>query len=290
MIALTAREEMHRRNHTQHVEDMPSAPSMTTTADKSVRLVLEPPTEYGAGGVIPGAAVLEYSTRITETVAGKRGSPVVRKPRVNTQNVSVKNLKELVTEYRKAADEPIDGVNKMIASEGSNGAGTGLRNEVWGFVKAQDPGWLPNAVLKKIFADEIAGFHWVPKPAGGSAAAAAPDAAAAAAAAPVAPPGWVATYSPTWARWMFRNNTGVALTVSPADTVDAGSTQEEREGEGGESGGRAGAGAPTGGTQLAARPGRSRSAQGSPVDAPNRRRRRGGGADGAAADSMDVSQ
>ena len=273
MIALTAREETHRRNHTQYVEKMPSAPSMKTSAEKSVRLVLEPPVEYGAGGVIPGAAVLEYSTRITETLAG--GSPVVRKPRVKTENVSVKNLKQLVMAYRKAAGMSTDGVNKMIASEGSHGVGTGLRNEIWRFVRDQDPGWLTNADLKKIFADEIAGFQWVPKPAGGSAAAAA----APAAPAPTAPAGWVAMYSPTWAQWLFRNNTGDALTVSPADTASAGSTQDEEEGEGG---GRGRAGVPTG-TQLAARPSRSRSTQESPREAPRRQRQRGDGAAASAA-------
>jgi hypothetical protein len=231
--------------------------------------------------LIPGAATLEFSTRITETVA--EGSPVARKPRVSTRDVSVQQLKQLVRAYRDAAGISTNGVNQMIASEGSNGAGTGLRNEVWGFVEAADPGWLPDTVLKRIFADEIAGYKWVPRPTHGSAAAAAP----AITAAPPAPLGWVATFSPIWG-WLYRNNTGAALTISPTDAVDVERTQDEGESD---ATGQGGAGGRMG-TQLATS--RSRSTEESPAYAPQRRRQRADGPSGAAAasagqeDSMDT--
>ena len=44
---------------------------MTITAEKTVRLVIEPPATYGTNGAkVPGVAALEFCTKIVETVDG----------------------------------------------------------------------------------------------------------------------------------------------------------------------------------------------------------------------------
>ena len=124
-------------------------------------------------------------------------------------------LKQLVTAYREAAGEPTTGVASMIASEGSNGVGSGLRNELWRWVQGP-PGWLPDDTLKTIFADQIAGYNWIPLPRAGRCLAPAPPSTAA---------GWVTVWSQAWNTWLHRNSQGIALTVSPAAV-----SQDENEG------------------------------------------------------------
>jgi hypothetical protein len=62
VVAATARCEAYRRQMTRHQELMPAKPSMSISAEKTVRLVLEPPATYG-GGQVPGVAALEFCTR-----------------------------------------------------------------------------------------------------------------------------------------------------------------------------------------------------------------------------------
>eukprot|EP01043_Picozoa_sp_COSAG02_P056910 COSAG02_NODE_6824_length_3341_cov_32.448489_3_plen_203_part_00 len=164
--------------------------------------------------------------------------------------IDVHTLKQLISAYREAAGESTDGVASMIASEGSNGVGSGLRNELWRRVQGS-PGWLSDDILKTIFADQIAGFTWVSRPASGASA-------ASTASTPPTAAGWVAVWSRAWNTYLHRNSQGVALTVSPAGA-------EDREGSAPQL------------TQLQQpRPTRSRSTDDSPRGAPLRGRPRAG--------------
>jgi hypothetical protein len=115
----------------------------------------------------------------------------------------------------------------MIASEGQNGVGTGLRNELWMRVQSGSPQWLPDSTLKQVLADVIGGYTWVPRPAAAVVAGAAASAAAAAApATPTSAPGWVTVWSDSWRTWLHRNNAGIALTVNPAESAAGGGADE----------------------------------------------------------------
>ena len=245
VIGRTAADPARRVALNRHLEQESLAPSQRTTVDKTVQLLLEPPAGVGDSDMrLPGVAALCFRTQTTETVGD--AAPVRRKPRIICQDIGVTQLRQLVRAFREQAGVDTAGVSAMIAGEGSNGVGTGLRNELWRWAAEAH---LPDSLLQQILQDDVTGFDWVtcsPPASARTAPAATPQNTA---------PGWVATWSARLGSYLYRNSSGVASTVNPVETS---SSEVDTEG-------------PQTTTQVQ-RATRSRSNTDSPRDAPPRAR------------------
>jgi len=78
---------------------MPSAPSVSCTAVRTVSCIIEPPHE-GASHSVPGVAVLTYVSKVTETIGSQQPRPHVEE---DTKLIRMQELNALVRLCRRKA-------------------------------------------------------------------------------------------------------------------------------------------------------------------------------------------
>ena len=79
--------------------EMPSAPSVSCTAVRTVSCIIEPPHE-GASNSVPGVAVLTYVSKVTETIGSQQPRPHVEE---DTKLIRMQELNALVRLCRRKA-------------------------------------------------------------------------------------------------------------------------------------------------------------------------------------------